>query len=140
MPFVCIRDPPRASTGPPPAQHRPGSIGRVRAMTCARRWHNPCNPLVGNAGNRRPTDIATTLGVTMWRRSIPISSLAAYAAEPEAFRGAAATPGRGPARAIALAVLGLVLAAAALALSGRLPLSGLPEGPLRALLSLVGRS
>lgn len=109
-------------------------------MTCARRWHSPCNPLLGNTWNRRAAAITMTLGVTMWRRSIPVSSLAAYAAGPEAFCGAAASSGRGPVRAIALAVPGLVLVAAALALSGRLPLPGLPEEPLRALLSLAGRS
>lgn len=85
-----------------------------------------------------------TLGVTMWRRSIHVSSLAAYAADPAAFCRAAAASGRGPVRAIALGALGIALVAGvagALALSGRAPLAGLlDEAPLDALLSLVRAS
>lgn len=76
----------------------------------------------------------------MWRRAIPISSLAAYAADPEAYCRAPATSGRGPLRAIALAVLGLVVVAVALVLTGRLPPARLLDEPLRVLLSLVGAS
>lgn len=77
----------------------------------------------------------------MWRKGIPVSSLAAYAADPEAFCAAAATSGRGPLRAIALAILGLVVIVAALAVSGRLPWPGpLAEEALDSLLSLVPRS
>lgn len=101
-------------------------------------WHSPCNPLVGDAVQDRTADMPMTLGVTMWRRSIPISSLAAYAADPEAFCRSASAPGRGRMRVLALGVLGLVAVAGALALTGRLPPAVLPvDGLLDALTTLV---
>lgn len=77
----------------------------------------------------------------MWHRSIPVSSLAAYAAAPEAFCRAAIAPRRGRLRAIALGVLALVAVTAALALTGHLPLARLlDDAPLETLRSLVQRS
>lgn len=76
----------------------------------------------------------------MWHRGIPVSSLAAYAADPEASCRTQAS-GRGRRRVLALGLGGLVVLAAALAATGRLPSTALPLDDLpAALLSLVHRS